>query len=130
MLEATKIYKVHKRKKPLNDVMATYMLGVNFAAIVKQLVIGMACKVCTNDYNNSKSNFHLTKDKKTVIVELWDEHLMDMPSELDRLKSNFTMYPKPTATYTLEFIVRLDAQEVLNYLNLYMPTIERIEELF
>lgn len=130
MPEATKIYKVHKRKKPLNDVMATYMLGVNFAAIVKQLVIGMACKVCTNDYNNSKSNFHLTKDKKTVIVELWDEHLMDMPSELDRLKSNFTMYPKPMATYTLEFIVRLDAQEVLNYLNLYMPTIERIEELF
>lgn len=130
MPEATKIYKVHKRKKPLNDVMATYMLGVNFAAIVKQLVIGMACKVCTNGYNNPKSNFHLTKDKKTVIVELWDEHLMDMPSELDRLKSNFTMYPKPTATYTLEFIVRLDAQEVLNYLNLYMPTIERIEELF
>ena len=130
MPEATKIYKVHKRKKPLNDGFATYMLGVNFAAIVKQLVIGLACKECTNDYNNPKSNFHLTKDKKTVIVELWDEHLMDMPSELDRFKSNFTMFPKPTATYTLEFIVRLDAQEVLNYLNLYMPTIERIEELF
>lgn len=126
-----KKYKSCKRKKPLSYDWATYMLGVNFSAIVKRLVITMACKNCTYDYYNDKSNFRITDDHEEVIVELWKEHKVDYPEQhLCDAPYNFTMFPKPSVYYTLEFLVRLKAQEVLNHLNLYMPDIEKIQEMF